>query len=136
MGSLSGSFKHLRTYFGLSHDILSSLSGVYYQDSTIRLTGRDSYLTIKAYNDEPVTISGGILLDNPINDWVIDGQIRTATFPLSSCGELFQGKNRLLPAKSPNVQWGSNKNIASGEYHYMKVRFFIYYTLMRRSCHI
>ena len=100
-------------------------SGVYYQDSTIRLTGRDSYLTIKAYNDEPVTISGGILLDNPINDWVIDGQIRTATFPLSSCGELFQGKNRLLPAKSPNVEWGSNKNIASGEYHYMKVRFYL-----------
>jgi hypothetical protein len=99
-------------------------SGVYYQESTIRLTGRDSYLTIKAYNDEPVTISGGILLDNPINDWVIDGQIRTATFPLSSCGELFQGKNRLLPAKSPNVEWGSNKNIASGEYHYMKVRLF------------
>ena len=114
-------------------------SGVYYQDSTIRLTGRDSYLTIKAYNDEPVTISGGILLDNPINDWVIDGQIRTATFPLSSCGELFQGKNRLLPAKSPNVEWGPNKNIASGEYHYMKVRLFylLHYGLgYYGSCHI
>ena len=103
------------------------LSGVYYQDSTIRLTGRDSYLTIKAYNDEPVTISGGILLNNPINNWVIDGQIRTATFPLKSCGELFHGKNRLLPARSPNVEWGFNKNIASGEYNYMKVKFPIYY---------
>ena len=103
-------------------------SGVYYQNSTIRLTREDSYLTIKAYNDDPVTISGGILLDNPINGWVIDGQIRTATFPaLSSCGELFQGKNRLLPARSPNVEWGFNKNIASGEYHYMKVKFPIYY---------
>ena len=64
-------------------------SGVYYQNSTIRLTGKDSYLTIKAYNDDPVTISGGILLNNPINNWVIDGQIRTATFPLETverCG--------------------------------------------------
>ena len=100
--------------------------GVYYQNSTIRLTRKDSYLTIKAYNDDPVTISGGILLNNPINNWVIDGQIRTATFPLKSCGELFHGKNRLLPARSPNVEWGFNKNIAYGEYkeyNYMKVKF-------------
>ena len=108
-------------------------SGVYYQNSTIRLTGKDSYLTIKAYNDDPVTISGGILLNNPINNWVIDGQIRTATFPLETverCGELFHGKNRLLPARSPNVEWGFNKNIASGEkkeYNYMKVKLPIYY---------
>ena len=104
--------------------------GVYYQNSTIRLIGKDSYLTIKAYNDDPVTISGGILLNNPINNWVIDGQIRTATFPLETverCGELFHGKNRLLPARSPNVEWGFNKNIASGEYNYMKVKFPIYY---------
>ena len=96
--------------------------GVYYQTSTIRLTGRDSYLIMKAYNDEPVTISGGAPLDDPIGEWVNEGQIRTASFALEKCGEIFQGKNRLLPARSPNVDWGFNKNVASGEYHYMKVR--------------
>ena len=96
--------------------------GIYYQTSTIRLTGRDSYLIIKAYNNEPVTISGGVPLDNPIGEWVNEGQIRTGSFALEKCGEIFQGKNRLLPARSPNVDWGFNKNVASGEYHYMKVR--------------
>ena len=79
-------------------------------------------MTIKAYNDEPVTISGGVPLDNPVGEWVNDGQIRIASFALDNCGEIFQGKNRLLPARSPNVGWGFNKNVASGEYHYMKVR--------------
>ena len=83
-------------------------------------------MIIKAYNNEPVTISGGVPLDVPIGEWVNEGQIRAASFPLEKCGEIFQGKNRLLPARSPNVDWGFNKNVASGEYHYMKVRNEIY----------
>ena len=83
-------------------------------------------MIIKAYNNEPVTISGGVPLDVPIGEWVNEGQIRTASFALEKCGEIFQGKNRLLPARSPNVDWGFNKNVASGEYHYMKVRNEIY----------
>ena len=81
-------------------------------------------MTIKAYNDEPVTISGGVPLDNPVGEWVNDGQIRIASFALDNCGEIFQGKNRLLPARSPNVGWGFNKNVASGEYHYITVCIF------------
>ena len=47
-------------------------------------------------------------------------------FPLSTCGEIFLGKNRLIPARSPNIEWGFNKNVASGEYHYINVRFCVY----------
>ena len=78
-------------------------------------------MTIKAFNDEPVIISGGIPLNSPIEEWTSNGQVRTATFPLNSCGEIFSGRNRLIPARSPDIEWGFNKNVASGDYHYMKV---------------
>ena len=50
----------------------------------------------------------------------------SALISLSTCGEIFLGKNRLIPARSPNIEWGFNKNVASGEYHYINVRFCVY----------
>ena len=103
---------------------INVLSGIHYQKSMLTFDNRESYLTIQAYDDEmPVTISGGQSLNNPIGGWTIDGQVRTGIFPLDTCGEILLGKNRLLPAKSPNVEWGFNKNVASGEYHYINVSF-------------
>ena len=43
---------------------ISILPGIYYQTSTIKLDRRDSFLTIQSFNNEPVTISGGKLLEN------------------------------------------------------------------------
>ena len=107
--------------------IINMLPGIHYQISTIRLDHRDSFLTIQAFNDEmAVTISGGQPLNNPKGKkWTIDGEVRTATFPFTTCGEIFTGKNRLLPARDPNIEWGFNKNVASGEYHYITVCIFI-----------
>ena len=103
---------------------INILTGIHYLSETLELSKRDSYLTIQAFNDGmPVTISGGQPLNNPLNGWKTDGKIRSGRFPFSSCGEIFMGRNRLLPARSPNVAWGFNMNVATGDYHYITVGF-------------
>ena len=56
-------------------------------------------MTLKAYDDKPVVLSGGIPLDGV--QWSEDGKgVRTALLPgLSECGELWEGHRRLLPAR-------------------------------------
>ena len=98
---------------------INILAGTHYQSSKLKLDPRDSYLTIQAFNDDPVSISGGQPLIS--DEWTEQNQIKTATFPFNSCGEIFMGKDRLLPARSPNTDWGFNRNVARGQAHHIKV---------------
>ena len=96
---------------------LSILGGTYFLDKTVYMNHQDDYLEIVAYNDEDVIISGGYYLDT---EWEESGGIRSTTF-LGSCSQPFiggpGGNERLLLARSPNMEWGHNKNIAEGPYH-------------------
>ena len=57
------------------HVTINIMVGIYYQASQLNLNGRDSYLDIVAYNDEEVSISGGL----PANlSWNKKGRISSA----------------------------------------------------------
>ena len=89
------------------------LAGTYYQASTIDLNPRDSFLNIVAYNNDEVSISGGYPLDL---NWHKQGDVLSTRF-VGSCAEAFHGSQRLLPARSPNTNWGWNRNVAQGPYN-------------------
>ena len=101
--------------------VLNLLSGVYYQSEPIYLDHHESFLTIKAFNDDPVTISGGQVLE-PDEGWIQEDTIKTAFFKdTTSCGELFVGDLRLLPARDPDLpSWDFNMNTAGEPYHHVK----------------
>ena len=95
------------------------LPGVYFLPSTIDMDERDSFMTIKSlHEEETVAISGAIPLNG---EWTEDdGGIFTTTFE-GSCGEAFVGNQRLVPARSPNLdEISPNKIIARGPYHQVK----------------
>ena len=92
------------------------MGGSYVLKETLELTARDSHLHFAAFSEEPVTISGGQVLDL---DWQSeDGRVRSATFT-GSCGEVYLDKWRLLPARSPNLfsPWSSNQAVGQGPFH-------------------
>ena len=95
-----------------------NIIGTHFVTNSLWLDHRESYLTIKAYDNEPVTVSGGVKLE-PANGWTKDGLIKTAHFPnIQKCGELWEGKVRLLPARDPDIEsWGFNKNVGDEPYH-------------------
>ena len=85
--------------------------------SQINITSRDSYLDIVSYLDDEVSISGGYQL--PESSWESDGNVKKAIFEGTCSNEAFQGKYRLIPARSPNTDWGFNMNVAKAPYHYI-----------------
>ena len=91
--------------------------GTYYLTQTVRLQGaRDSFLTIKNYEEEEVTLSGGVPLDLA---WEVDGSVLEAEYT-GQCGELYYGDYRMLKARSPNIaQYGPNSHYATGPYHHV-----------------
>ena len=92
--------------------------GTHFVTNTLWLDHRESYLTIKAYGNDPATVSGGVKLE-PSDGWTNDGLVKTAFFPnIQKCGELWEGNVRLLPARDPDIEdWGFNKNVGDGPYH-------------------
>ena len=57
------------------HVTINIMAGIYFQSSQLNLNGGDSYLDIVAYNDEEVSISGGL----PVNlTWNIKDSISSA----------------------------------------------------------
>ena len=90
--------------------------GVYRLADTVSLQGtRDSFITIRNYQEEEVTLSGGVLLDL---DWQQqDGNILSGEFE-GECGELYLGEFRMLKARAPNIaNYGVNKHFSTGPYH-------------------
>ena len=58
--------------------------------------------------DEEVAISGGRVLDG---EWVeLEGGILRTEFE-GACGEAFVGAQRLIPARSPNLEGGPTPNL-------------------------
>ena len=74
---------------------------------------REGYLTVRNYNGEHVTISGGFPLDL---DWQKYGEQFTGRFT-GACSEAYYGDYRLYPARSPNTEGGANRNIAREPFH-------------------
>ena len=62
-------------------------------------------------------MSGGYQLSESL--WTSNGDIKTRIFDGTCPFEAFQGKYRLLPARSPNTDFGFNQNIAKAPYHYI-----------------
>ena len=91
--------------------------GTYYLAKTVILKGsRDSFLTIKSYQEEEVTLSGGVPLDIV---WEATGSVLEAEYP-GQCGELYFGDFRMLKARSPNIgQYGENSHYGAGPYHHV-----------------
>ena len=91
--------------------------GTYYLSQTVILKGaRDSFLTIKNYEEEEVTLSGGVPLDVA---WEVDGSVLHTEYT-GECGELYYGDFRMLKARSPNIaQYGPNSHYATGPYHHV-----------------
>ena len=90
--------------------------GLYRLTDTVTLQGtRDSFITIRNYQEEEVTLSGGVLLDL---DWQQqDGNILSGEFE-GECGELYLGEFRMLKARAPNIaNYGVNKHFSTGPYH-------------------
>ena len=92
------------------------LGGTYHIQETIKLTARDSFLELTAFSEEPVSISGGRILNLP---WQReDDRVKSKTFT-GSCGEVYLDSWRLLPARSPNLYkpWGPNQMAGKGPWH-------------------
>ena len=91
--------------------------GTYYLTQTVSLKGsRDSFLTIKNYQEEEVTLSGGVPLDLA---WERDGSVLQAEYA-GQCGELYYGDFRMVKARSPNMaQPRPNSHYGTGPYHHV-----------------
>ena len=101
------------------HATLSVLPGKHVLPSELFLDGRDSFMTIRAlYDDDETAISGAVYLTG---EWTQEeGDILTTTFQ-GSCGEAFVSTQRLVPARSPNLEEISpNMNLALPPYNTVK----------------
>ena len=58
-------------------------------------------------------VSGGQLLDSPVSRE--GGAVRWGG--AGECGPVWAGRQRLLPARSPNTEWGWNRNTARPPWH-------------------
>ena len=73
-----------------------------------------SYLLVFEY----LLISGGTILNS---GWTENGGIKKTTFQ-GSCGEAFVGEQRLVPARSPNLDnINATVNLAHAPYNSIKV---------------
>ena len=93
---------------------LNIMAGTYYQDATLNLNKRDSFLNIVTYKGDDVSISGGFLLDT---SWTQSGNILQTQFAGKCPAEVFYGNYRLLPARSANTQWKPNMSIGKEPYN-------------------
>ena len=108
---------------------LQLLQGTYYLKQTLKLNRvKDSYLDISAYKGAFVTISGGMELNS---DWEQEGSVRSTTFEgevlfcqgdigtwfIGSCAEIWLDTWRLVPARTPNTEWGANHFVGDGPWH-------------------
>ena len=102
-----------------SHATIYLLKGTHYLTSTVEMYNADSYMTIKALHDnEEVAVSGGKVLDGEWEEG--EGGVMTTTFE-GTCGESFVGVQRLMPARSPNLEgFGYNWNTALPPYNTIK----------------
>ena len=89
--------------------------GLYRLSDTVTLQGaRDSFITIRNYQEEEVTLSGGVELDL---DWQQDGDILHGEYE-GECGELYYGEYRMVKARGPNIaNYGINQHFSTGPYH-------------------
>ena len=87
---------------------------VHYVDQKLSLDTRDTFLTVKNYQNEKVVISGGVPLDL---EWQQNGDILTGQYQ-GICGEMYYGDYRMMKARSPNIgDYGVNKHYGTGPYH-------------------
>ena len=99
------------------HVTLSVLPGKHVLPSELGLDGRDSFMTIRAPYDDETAISGAVYLNG---NWTREGDIMTTTFQ-GSCGEAFVSTQRLVPARSPNLEdIRPNMNLALPPYNTVK----------------
>ena len=89
--------------------------GLYRLTDTVTLQGhRDSFITIRNYQEEEVILSGGQELDL---DWQQEGDILQGEYE-GECGEMYYGELRMLKARGPNIaNYGINKHFGTGPYH-------------------
>ena len=75
---------------------------------------RDSFITVTNYQQEEVTLTGGVTLDL---DWRQEGNILHGEY-VGECGEMYLGDYRMIKARSPNVaNYGINSHFGTGPYH-------------------
>ena len=75
---------------------------------------RDSFITVTNYQQEEVTLTGGLTLDL---DWRQEGNILHGEY-VGECGEMYLGDYRMIKARSPNVaNYGINSHFGTGPYH-------------------
>ena len=93
---------------------LNIMAGTHYQQNILHLDNRDSFIDIISHNDDDVSISGGLPLHVT---WNKHDQVKSTVFSGTCPDEAFYGSYRLLPARSPNIRWNPNTNIAGEPYH-------------------
>ena len=114
------------------HVTVNIMSGTYYQESTVKLAIHDSYIDFVSTND--AIISAGYSANFT---WNKQGNVLSTRVSIilkiiqpnkvlflpyiqfvGSCPhEAYSGNYRLLPARSPNIDWTINKNLAMEPYH-------------------
>ena len=93
---------------------------------TQTLDGRDSFLTLKSYNDELVIISGGMEPLKLEDFTAIPNTTPTQYWKefIGNCGDTFIGNHRMIPARSPNrenYEWKDSisNNVGLDPYHHI-----------------